>query len=420
MADGAETIQFGDTLDMTVSLVNFNGADRVDFADISFDASTLTGTLANGIFDVVQNGATVAAVSLPSFAGGNADLTLQTDGVAGTQLVTDIGTITVPPPCFAAGTRLRLADGGVAAVEELSVGTMLATLSGVARPVRWVGQRQVDCRRHPTPERVQPVRVQCDAFGPGLPARDLVLSPDHSLFVDGVLIPVQHLLNGATITREQVSDVHYFHVELDAHDVVLAEDLPAESYLDTGNRSAFATGGGVTDLHPDFSPRGWADACAPLVQAGPVVAAARARLCARARTLGFRHRRGVAPVLLVNGRQVAASATRGEVYRYLLPADASEVVIVSATGVPAGRRQDAADCRQLGVALGGILLDGVPLELTGPALVSGFYGVEDPDGAVRRWTDGHAMVDLPPCARTRVLELRVVEMMGGWRLVKAA
>jgi hypothetical protein len=37
----------------------------------------------------------------------------------------------------------------------------------------------------------------------------------------------------------------YVHVELDRHDILLAEGLPAESYLDTGNRAAFGTQGGV-------------------------------------------------------------------------------------------------------------------------------------------------------------------------------
>ena len=37
--------------------------------------------------------------------------------------------------------------------------------------------------------------------------------------------------------------IEYFHVELDRHDVLFAEGLAAESYLDTGNRGLFANGG---------------------------------------------------------------------------------------------------------------------------------------------------------------------------------
>jgi hypothetical protein len=76
----------------------------------------------------------------------------------------------------------------------------------------------------------------------GRPGRDLYLSPDHAVFTDGVLIPVRYLVNGATIVRQEFSHVTYWHVELPVHGVVLAEGLAAESYLDTGNRAAFAEG----------------------------------------------------------------------------------------------------------------------------------------------------------------------------------
>ena len=76
--------------------------------------------------------------------------------------------------------------------------------------------------------------------------------------------------------------VEYWHVELERHEVLLAEGLPAESYLDTGNRAAFANGAAHLRLHPDFAPLSWDDACAELVQAGPRVVAAKRRLFERA------------------------------------------------------------------------------------------------------------------------------------------
>jgi len=45
-----------------------------------------------------------------------------------------------------------------------------------------------------------PGRPLCvHAFGEGRPQRDLILSPNHAIYADGVLIPVRYLLNGATI-----------------------------------------------------------------------------------------------------------------------------------------------------------------------------------------------------------------------------
>ena len=127
------------------------------------------------------------------------------------------------------------------------------------------------------------MRIAAGAFGASLPARDLYLSPDHAVYVDGVLIPVKHLINGTTIEQVPVSAITYFHVELPRHDVLLAECLPVESYLDIGDRSAFGNGGAAATLHPDFASRIWeAEGCAPLVVAGPTLAEVRQRLRERA------------------------------------------------------------------------------------------------------------------------------------------
>ncbi|MBN9509467.1 MAG: Hint domain-containing protein [Alphaproteobacteria bacterium] len=87
-------------------------------------------------------------------------------------------------------------------------------------------------------------------------ARDLRLSPDRAVFVDGALVPVRYLLNGTTIVQEPPQSVSYFHPELDAHDVLRADGLPCESYLDTGNRGASANGGTLAQTHPDFATCG--------------------------------------------------------------------------------------------------------------------------------------------------------------------
>ena len=144
-------------------------------------------------------------------------------------------------PCFAEGTRIRTSRGDVA-VEQLRAGDEVVTASGAMRPVKWIGHRYVDCTRHGAPQKVWPVRVAAGAFGPGLPSRDLFLSPDHALFLDGVLIPVKQLINDDTVAQTGWSDVIYYHVELDRHDVLLAEGLPpkASSIPATGSPSPMA------------------------------------------------------------------------------------------------------------------------------------------------------------------------------------
>ena len=184
--------------------------------------------------------------------------------------------------CFAEGTRVATLRGNVA-VEALRVGDRVLSGFGGNAPVVWLGSRRVAPGRHPDPARLQPIRVRAGAFAPGMPSRDLRLSPDHAVFsrAEGALIPVRCLVNGTSIVQETVTEVTYWHVELPAHDVILAEGLTCESYLDTGNRCAFANGGAAIDLHPDFAQRVWeAEACAPQVVRGPILAAVRARLAA--------------------------------------------------------------------------------------------------------------------------------------------
>jgi hypothetical protein len=153
-------------------------------------------------------------------------------------------------PCFAAGTRL-LTDRGAVAVEALEIGDHVLTADGGSAPITWTGLRRVDCHRHCEPGAVLPVCVAAHAFGEGLPARDLFLSPDHAIFAENVLVPIKHLVDGGAIRQVDMARVTYVHIELARHDILLAEGLPVESYLDAGDRAAFS-GGGVVALHPDW------------------------------------------------------------------------------------------------------------------------------------------------------------------------
>jgi hypothetical protein len=125
------------------------------------------------------------------------------------------------------------------------------------------------------------VRVAAGAFGPGAPSRDLFLSPDHAVFVDDMLVPIKELLNGTSIRQVDRGVVTYFHVELAQHDVLLAEGLPAESYLDSGCRGALQGAQLVAGAlgEPDRNYMVWESlGYRPLTVSGPALAALRARL----------------------------------------------------------------------------------------------------------------------------------------------
>jgi autotransporter passenger strand-loop-strand repeat protein len=289
--------------------------------------------------------------------------------------------------CFRAGTRIR-AERGEVTVEALRVGEAVALAGGGFAPVRWLGHRRVACVRHPRPWDVWPVRIAAGAFAPEMPRRELYLSPDHAVLVGGVLIPVRYLVNGATVAPVEVDEVTYWHVELPAHGMLLAEGMACESFLDTGNRGAFADGGESIQLHPDFARAAWAArGCAPLVLDGPPVTRARRRLLARAGQLGFRLTSVPALAALSNGAPVPVAAD-GAVRRVRLPEGAETLRLVSRTWVPAQIDAEAGDTRTLGVAVGRIWLDGRAASLDSPALAEGWHAPE-PAG---RWTNGDASV----------------------------
>jgi hypothetical protein len=313
-------------------------------------------------------------------------------------------------PCFLRGSRV-LTPEGERVVERLAVGDRVVTAEGRTAPVIWIGERRIDCRSHLAAEKVWPVRIRAGAFAAGKPAGDLLLSPDHGVFCAGVLIPAQHLVNGATVVQEPRPEVHYLHLELDRHDILLAHGLEVESYLESGNRAQF-TNSLTHSARPGVRP---APACAPSHTAGPDVVAARRHLLARAVALGWQAPPAPEIRLLAEGRLIAALAVDGARRRFLLPPNAAEIRILSATGVPAWLDPASEDRRKLGASIGAIWLDGEPVPLEGAALADGFYAVERNEGETWRWTDGAAALRLPPADRPRVLVLLVRDVMRTWR-----
>ena len=304
--------------------------------------------------------------------------------------------ITEAAPCFLAGTSILTARGDVA-VQALRPGEdRVVTRDGRLAPVVWLGWRELDAARHPRPADVLPVRVRAGAIAPGRPRRDLLLSPDHALALDGMLIPVRYLINGATIVQGAwAGRIAYYHVELDRHDVLLAEGLTCESYLDTGNRAAFANAGRVAQLHPAFAPDAatalgiWAQAaCAPLVADGPSLAAARAHIGARAQALGYRLTDEPALCGSADGRPLPLHR-EGTTWHATLPARTRRVRLLSRVWVPLHMDAATADPRRLGVAIGALSLDGRAVARDDARRSGGWHAPE----AGWRWTDGAAMLE---------------------------
>lgn len=320
---------------------------------------------------------------------------------AGSALVT----VAANPPCFVRGTAI-LTPTGYRPVEILVPGDHVVTASGSIEPVIWAGSRGLDLAVHPDPRSVWPVLIGAEALARGVPLRPLRVSPDHALFFDNVLIPAKHLVNGATIRRESgCMAVCYHHIELARHDLVLAEAVACESYLDTGNRAGFDR----TLSWPVRTKRRDCDACAPLCTAGPVLHAVRARLHARVLERGFSLRRDDSVSLLVDGTALPRRPGPANEVRFRLPGrHGGSATIHSACFVPADFDPASEDRRELGIALAH-LRAGRKRHMPEALAEAGFHPRAAGDPSL--WTTGAGVIRLPPGARSLALGLAATPLV---------
>ena len=165
--------------------------------------------------------------------------------------------------CFLPDT-LILTPAGQIEVQDLHVGDAVTTFGGTQRPVTWIGTGSVLAtrgRRGPA----TPVIVRKSALAPNVPTQDLRVTRGHSFLFDNVLIPVEFLVNHRSIAwDDRAREVAVYHVELDTHDILLANGAPAESYRDDGNRRLFRNANAGWDQRAKKP-------CAPVLTGGPIV-----------------------------------------------------------------------------------------------------------------------------------------------------
>lgn len=186
-------------------------------------------------------------------------------------------------PCYLAGTRILTQDGEVP-VESLSIGDRVVTHDGHTAPIKWIGHRAYHPPFTAEPAAIRPIRFAAGCLSDGIPKRDLFVSPEHAMLIDGLLIPAALLVNGRTITQpEPPADIHYIHVELAAHDAILAEGAWSETFIDDDSRQLFDNAADYRRRHTDWSMPA-ALFCAPRITEGYQLEAIRQRLGERAGT----------------------------------------------------------------------------------------------------------------------------------------
>lgn len=276
---GADTLSVANAAfqanDLSNVIKGFGTDDKIDLTGISdatqadFNYATNTLTVSGGAggpftfhFDPSQ-----------SFAGDFFHLT--SDGGSGLFLTEDSN------PCYCRGTMI-LTDRGERAVEDLEIGDCVITGAGIRRPIKWIGRRSYSGRFILGRKDLLPICFRAGSLGENLPRRDLWISPHHAMYLEGVLIEARNLVNGVTIVQPaKVEQLEYFHIELDRHDIIVAEGALSESFIDDDSRKMFHNAHEYAVLYPnELTAR--PVYCAPRRDEGCEVETARRRIDALA------------------------------------------------------------------------------------------------------------------------------------------
>lgn len=380
--------------------LEFSAITKYSIVNISTSGQqTITVTASTGNFVFTTAGTSFATGTYTSLTSGPLQLTVQTGGYTNV-------TITA---CFLTGVMIAT-PSGEKPVESVSVGDMVSVIEHgqtLSRPVTWIGRRTVSLETGASID-AYPVRIRTGAFAENVPHRDLLVTSEHCICVDDVLVPIRMLVNNASIVVDtSITQFTYFHIELEQHRILIAEGLQTESYLDTGNRSNFqnaAVSNTQVNLSVDPTHRSWADAAAPLAVDRDTVEPIWKKLAVRATTLGMismtsRVNITKEPELRLitdRGLEIGPTLSDGRFYAFVVPASTRLLRLMSRAARPSetvGPFVD--DRRELGVLVGRIgFYDGPHRVVLDAHLADGVMpGWHDKDESVAcRWTNGDALL----------------------------
>ncbi|MGY4509014.1 Hint domain-containing protein [Bradyrhizobium sp. USDA 3650] len=247
---GVNPVAFG------VKAVDQSGNDPLDHGDKVKIRDVASGSLSNGNKYTFLATADLAGHNGIIIQDNHGNYFFLTDTAYSGNLngqhgrLTNVDTTAEVTFCFYSGTLIRTPQGDVA-VEALKRGDLVLTHDGRTVPVDWVGIQTVSTV-FADKMRSLPIRVRAGALGSNTPTRDLLISPDHALLVDGMLIQAGALVNGSSITREPEvpATFTYYHVEVEDHSLVLAEGTPAETFIDNVDRLGFDNWAEHVALYP--------------------------------------------------------------------------------------------------------------------------------------------------------------------------
>lgn len=225
-----------------------NGGDNVTVYDPSNDEfiqATFNGdalddpTLGAGGYSGFSGTATRVG-SGENFGDDTDGLSLQRDDDGSDTFTSGTPTPNATNICFADGTWLATPQGEKT-IEQLRVGDLIVTSDNGAQPITWLFAKTWTPAEIAAAPNLAAVLICKGALGVGLPSRDLRLSQQHRVLVQGpvaqrmfgadqVLIPAKALLSLPGVMLELPDcNVTYYHVMLERHEILFASGVPSES-----------------------------------------------------------------------------------------------------------------------------------------------------------------------------------------------
>ena len=180
----------------------------------------------NASIQALDTGDTLVEVFNVTSLGGASTITITVNGLD-------------EPPCFVGGTRIETPQGP-RLVEDLRVGDLVLTSDGGPQPILWLGSRLISKQDGEMTRKMQPILLHKNSVAPGVPNRDLLVSPQHHILLHGtvasvlfgqdeVLCAAKNLINGTTIRRADLENVRYHHILFSNHQVVTSHGIESES-----------------------------------------------------------------------------------------------------------------------------------------------------------------------------------------------
>lgn len=399
---GGAALILGTSSSFNATLSNFAVGNTLDFSTVTYDTEATVSVSDNQVV-ISSNGITYTLTISPADTSEQFQLAKDSDGSLMLEAVV----------CFLPGGMIATPDGE-RAVETLRPGMSVLTFDNgeiTPKDIVWVGCQHVMVQRDCPPDIAGvPIRISKDALAAGVPHHDLLVTPEHCLYLDGCFVPVRMLVNGMTISyAHEIRSYKCYHIETRDHAVIRANGLFTESYLDTGNRRNFSPLAEGTVVSAFNGPaRNWDEhAATRLCTDRSFVEPLYSQIVQRASemediTVKVEKEYVQDPALrlvLPNGSKMVPLRIIGQRYVFALPANVDVVRVMSRSARPCdtiGPYVD--DRRNLGVLISRVTVcDAHQGSDITAYLTDDLPGWNAREEGTCRWTQGNAVLPLGAC-----------------------